>query len=61
MEPETAADVDEYFKQLGYTYVAVELTGYKTGNLNRQIAAEELAEESKKQESFARGADAPES
>ena len=61
MEPETAADVDEYFKQLGYTYVAVELTGYRTGNLNRQIAAEELAEESKKQESFARGADAPES
>ena len=60
MEPEIAAEVDAYFKQLGYTYVAVELTGYKTGNLNRQIAAEELAEESKKQESFARGADAPE-
>ena len=51
--------MDEYFKQLGYTYVAVELTGYRTGNLNRQIAAEELEEESKKQESFARGADSP--
>ena len=60
MEPKTAEEVDAYFKQLGYTYVAVELTGYRTGNLNRQIAAEELAEESKKQENFARGADAPE-
>ena len=59
MEPAIAAEVDEYFKQLGYTYVAVELTGYRTGNLNRQIAAEELEEESKKQESFARGADSP--
>ena len=58
-EPAIAAEVDEYFKQLGYTYVAVELTGYRTGNLNRQIAAEELEEESKKQESFARGADSP--
>lgn len=58
-EPAIAAEVDEYFKQLGYTYVAVELTGYRTGSLNRQISAEELEEESKKQESFARGADAP--
>ena len=61
MEPSIANEVDACFKSLGYTFVAVELTGYKTGNLNRQIAAEELAEESKKQESFARGADAPES
>lgn len=59
MEPATAAEVDAYFKSLGYTFVAVELTGYRTGNLNRQIATEELAEETKKQESFARGADAP--
>lgn len=58
-EPAIAAEVDEYFKRLGYTYVAVELTGYKTGSLNRRIAAEDLEEESKKQESFARGADAP--
>ena len=58
-EPAIATEVDEYFKRLGYTYVAVELTGYKTGSLNRRIAAEDLEEESKKQESFARGADAP--
>ncbi|MBQ7228579.1 MAG: hypothetical protein IJS23_03090, partial [Clostridia bacterium] len=59
MEPATAAEVDEFFKQLGYTYVAVELTGYRTGNLNRQIAEEDRETERKRQESFARGADGP--
>ena len=58
-EPAIAAEVDEYFKQLGYTYVAVELTGYRTGNLNRQIAEEDRETERKRQESFARGADGP--
>lgn len=60
MEPSMAAEVDTFFKSLGYTFVAVELTGYRTGNLNRQIADEELAEATGKQERFARGADAPE-
>lgn len=58
LEPAVAEEVDAYFKGLGYTYVAVELLGYKTGNLNRRIAKDELEEETKAQEKFARGADA---
>ena len=57
MEPAIAADVDAYFKSLGYTYVAVELTGYQTGNMNRQISDEEREKETTAQERFARGAD----
>ncbi len=57
VEPSVAAEVDAYFKSLGYTFVATEITGYQTGNLNRQIAEDELQKETAEQEKFSRGAD----
>lgn len=39
-DPQIAAEVDEYLKSIGYTYVAAELTGYRMGNLNRALDIE---------------------
>ena len=36
-DPQIAEEVDAYFKELGYTFVAVELLGYRMGNLNRSL------------------------
>ena len=41
LDRQIADTVDTYLKQLGYTYVAVELTGYRMGNLNRALTDEE--------------------
>ena len=39
-DPQIAAEIDQYFKTLGYTFVAAELTGYRMGNLNRALDIE---------------------
>lgn len=56
-EPQIAEEVDAYFKSLGYTFVAVELLGYRTGNMNRTIPKEEIDRETAAQAKVAGGAD----
>lgn len=55
MEPPVAEEVDACFRSLGYTYVAVELLGYRTGSLNRALPAEDLQKEEAAQAKVARG------
>lgn len=57
VEPEIAAEVDAYFKSIGYQFVAVELTGYRSGSMNRQIAEDERSKEATVQERYSRGTD----
>ncbi len=37
-EPDNARRVDEYFRSLGYNYVALDLRGFRSGSLNEVIA-----------------------
>ncbi len=37
VEPETAAKVSEYLKSLGFTYVTLDLQGYRTGSMNEVL------------------------
>lgn len=55
--PDVQAEVDAYFKSIGYKFVAVELMGYSTGSLNRGISEEERSKETAAQAKVARGAD----
>ena len=34
---ESASQVSEYFSQLGFSYTALDLGGYKMGNMNKKI------------------------
>jgi uncharacterized protein len=36
-EEQQAQKIAEYFKTLGYTYVCVDLTGYRTGSMNETL------------------------
>jgi uncharacterized protein len=36
-QPETAAKVSQHLKQLGFTYVTLDLTGYRTGSMNDEL------------------------
>lgn len=56
-DPHIADEVDAYFKSLGYTFVAVELGGYRTGNMNRALSKEERDRETAAQAKVAGGAD----
>ena len=37
VEPETRAAIDSHFKAIGYTYVAVDLAGFKSGSMNAKL------------------------
>ncbi len=37
-EPETAARIDEHFRSLGFSYVSLDLRGFRSGSLNEVIA-----------------------
>lgn len=37
MKPEISENVSQYFHSLGFTYVSLDLDGYKTGSLNKTI------------------------
>lgn len=37
-EPENAARIDRHFRSLGYTYVALDLRGFRSGSMNEVIA-----------------------
>ena len=37
VEPETRAAIDGHFKAIGYTYVAVDLAGFKSGSMNAKL------------------------
>lgn len=37
VEPETRAAIDAHFKAIGYTYVAVDLAGFKSGSMNAKL------------------------
>lgn len=37
VEPTTASEVDTYLKEIGFTYVAVDLAGYHTGSMNATL------------------------
>ncbi len=37
-EPETAAQIDEHFRSLGYNYITLDLRGFRSGSLNEVIA-----------------------
>lgn len=39
MEPRLRGQISDKLKSLGYTYVAVELGGYKSGSLNANLGA----------------------
>jgi len=41
MEPAHRQKVDSSFKQLGFTYVALDLLGYRTGSMNETLTPEE--------------------
>ena len=56
-DPAIQEEVDTYFKEIGYKFVAVELMGYRTGSLNRSLSEEERAKETAAQAKVARGAD----
>lgn len=36
--PETAQEVSAYFKKLGFTFVTLDLTGYRTGSMNETLS-----------------------
>lgn len=36
-QPETAAAITAYFKQLGFSYVTLDLSGYRTGSMNEVL------------------------
>ncbi|MCR4618636.1 MAG: ATP-dependent sacrificial sulfur transferase LarE [Lachnospiraceae bacterium] len=38
-EPVNSAAINEYFRSIGFTYVSLDLGGYKTGSMNREIKA----------------------
>lgn len=37
-QPDSAARIDEYFRSLGYAYIALDLRGFRSGSLNEVIA-----------------------
>ena len=37
LEPSVREEINSYFSQLGFKYTALDLGGYKTGNMNRQL------------------------
>lgn len=39
---ERAADVEKSFKELGYSYVALDLQGYRTGSMNETLEIEKI-------------------
>lgn len=41
LQPELRGQISDRLKELGYTYVAVELTGYKSGSLNATLSGAE--------------------
>ena len=41
-EPENAARIDQYFRSLGYNYVALDLRGFRSGSMNEVIAFGEV-------------------
>ncbi|MDR7868876.1 MAG: ATP-dependent sacrificial sulfur transferase LarE [Sporomusaceae bacterium] len=44
-DPSTAKEIDAYLKALGFTYVAVDLAGYRTGSMN-QVLDQEIIKKS---------------
>lgn len=36
-QPEVAAKINQHLKQLGFTYVTLDLTGYRTGSMNDEL------------------------
>ena len=40
-EPETRAAITKKFKDLGFTYVTADLTGYRTGSMNEPLSKEQ--------------------
>ena len=38
LSPETRGCINEYFRQLGFAYTALDLGGYRTGSMNRQLS-----------------------
>jgi len=44
MEPGLRNAISERLKALGYTYVAVELGGYKSGSLNANLGSTSLGQ-----------------
>ena len=41
-EPENAARIDQFFRSLGYNYVALDLRGFRSGSMNEVIAFGEV-------------------
>ena len=37
LRPETAAEIDRYFRELGFLYVTLDLGGYQMGSMNRTL------------------------
>ena len=42
IQPETALSLNEYFRELGFLYTALDLGGYKTGSMNKSICSPEV-------------------
>ena len=42
-EKETREKVTGYLTQLGFSYVALDLRGYRTGSMNETLTGEEIA------------------
>lgn len=45
VNPAVAAEVNDYFSELGFTYVTMDLGGYRSGSMNRTIAADKMEEQ----------------
>jgi PP-loop superfamily ATP-utilizing enzyme len=43
LDPQLRREISEKLKALGYTFVAVELSGYKSGSLNAGLAKREAS------------------
>ncbi|MEJ2660456.1 MAG: hypothetical protein P8Z73_07025 [Desulfobacteraceae bacterium] len=41
IEPENRTKITDYFKKLGFQFVALDLEGYAMGSLNREILPKE--------------------
>lgn len=54
LDKDIRSEVDAYFKDIGFTYVSLELSGYSVGSLNRSIEKEELEKETAAQAAVAR-------
>jgi uncharacterized protein len=46
--PRLRAEIAKAFKEIGYTYVSMDLLGYRTGSMNETLSEEELDKSRKK-------------